>query len=161
METKDKNTIVVTASNILKEYESFREWSYLDSGGVWTYGYGFTKTPNGLKVTKGNYISKADSDKFIITIVTNELLEITRLIRRDLQPHQYIALISLTYNIGLTAFRRSTLLQYINQNRESETIRSQWVRWVYDNGQIVKGLQNRRRKEVAIYFTTEIGYLDL
>ena len=161
METIDKNTIVVTASNILKEYESFREWSYLDSGGVWTYGYGFTKTPLGLKVTKGNYINKADSDKFIIEIVKNELLEITKLIRRDLQPNQYIALISLTYNIGLAAFRRSTLLKYINQNRESETIRSEWKRWSYDNGNWIKGLYNRRCKELNIYFPCNLGVLDL
>lgn len=161
METKDKYTIVVEASHILKEYESFREWSYLDSGGVWTYGYGFTKTPIGLKVTKGNYINKSDSDKFLIKIVTNELLEITRLIRRDLKPNQYIALISLTYNIGLTAFRRSTLLQFINQNRDEETIRSEWKRWSYDNGKWIKGLYNRRCKELNIYFPSTLGKFDL
>lgn len=161
MTTIEENNIIGKACAIIKDFEKFKEFAYLDSGGVWTYGYGFTKTPMGNPVKKNDWINKNDSDKFIEKIVKSDFEEIKKVIKQNLNKNQLSALLSFVYNIGLTRFRRSTLLSLINKKADENTISKEFLKWVYDNGQIVRGLQNRRSKEVNIYFTKEIGNLNL
>ncbi len=161
MTTIEENNIIGKACAIIKDFENFKEFAYLDSGGVWTYGYGFTKTQTGNPVKKNDWINKNDSDKFIEKIVKSDFEEIKKLLKQNLNKNQLSALLSFVYNIGVTRFRRSTLLSLINKKADENTVSKEFLKWVYDNGQIVRGLQNRRIKEVAIYFTKEIGTLNL
>lgn len=60
--------------------------------------------------------------------------------------NQFDALASLVYNIGETAFVKSTLLNLLNQSAYQKAA-DQFDRWVFDNGKKIQGLVNRRKKE--------------
>lgn len=153
--------LIIKAANFIKELEGFKPIAYLDSGGVWTYGVGFTRTPNGTKVKKGDYINEADSLVFLRKIITSDLQQIKQLIKVPLGSYQWIALLSFVYNIGVTRFTTSTLLQKINNSAGKEEISKEFKKWIYANGQVVKGLQNRRNKEINLYYTEDIASLNL
>ena len=73
-----------------------------------------------------------------------------------LKPHEYGALVSFVYNIGIGKFRTSTLLQRLKAN-DIKAAELEFYRWdkATVNGQLVKldGLTARRNTE-ALYFRT-------
>lgn len=156
-----QDLLIIKASNFISDLEGFREYAYLDSAGIWTYGFGFTKTPNGNKVSQFDRISKDRSLDFLKTIILKYYLQINHLIRVPLNEYQWIALLSFVYNVGITRFSRSTLLSKINKQAGKEEITIEFKRWIYANGQLIKGLQNRRNKEITKYFFSWSGKLDL
>ncbi len=153
--------LIIKAANFIKELEGFKPIAYLDSGGKWTYGVGFTKTPNGSTVKKADYINEADSMIFLRKIITSDLQRIKQLIKVSLGSYQWQALLSFVYNIGVTQFSKSTILKKINNSAGKEEISKEFRKWIYDNGQVVKGLQNRRNKEINLYYTEDIASLNL
>ena len=98
---------------------------------------------------------------FIKKIILKDYLQLQHLVKFPLNEYQWIALLSFVYNIGITRFSRSTLLSKINKQAGKDEITKEFKKWVYANGQVVKGLQNRRNKEIAKYFYSEPGRLDL
>ena len=156
-----QDLLIIKTANFIADLEGFREYAYLDSAGIWTYGFGFTKTPNGNKVSQFDRISKDRSLDFLKTIILKDYLQINHLVRVALNEYQWIALLSFVYNIGITRFSRSTLLSKINKQAGKDEITKEFKKWVYANGQVVAGLKNRRNKEIAKYFFSWSGKLDL
>lgn len=74
------------------------------------------------------------------------------LVRRELNPNQFSALVSLAFNIGLGAMGSSTLLRKVNANRWDPTIRAEFGRWVHGGGKVLPGLVSRRKAEADLYF---------
>jgi len=155
----NKNLILQKAFDLIVSFENFKEFAYKDVAGVWTYGIGFTKTPSGKKVVSTDIISRKDADAFLMEIIKKDFTILQNIIHVSLSENKWIALISLVYNIGITRFRRSTLLSYINKNKIDNLIKDEFMRWVYSGGNVVRGLVNRRRKETSIYFMKENGNL--
>lgn len=73
-----------------------------------------------------------------------------------IRQQQFDALVSFTYNVGVSAFSTSTLLRKVQAFPDDPTIRDEFMRWVYAGGQVVQGLVNRRKKEADYYFS-EVG----
>lgn len=70
----------------------------------------------------------------------------------DAKGQELEALTSLIYNIGTSAFQKSTLVKVIkNDNTQIREIAKQWRRWKYVGGKESKGLINRREKELQHY----------
>lgn len=65
---------------------------------------------------------------------------------------EYDALVSFVYNIGVTAFRKSTMLRRLKalDYREASY---EFGRWVFVNGVKSKGLINRRAAERSLFNT--------
>jgi len=72
-----------------------------------------------------------------------------------LNRNQFTALVSFVFNVGVTAFRESTLLRVLNFGRYTE-VPSQLKRWIYDNGVVVNGLINRRNAEIELWTRPEV-----
>ena len=144
-----QDLLIIKASNFISDLEGFREYAYLDSAGIWTYGFGFTKTPNGNKVGQFDRISKDKSLDFIKKIILTDYLKLQHFVRVPLNEYQWIALLSFVYNIGITRFSRSTLLSKINKNAGKEEITKEFKKWVYANGQVVKGLTIVTGKQIG------------
>lgn len=65
------------------------------------------------------------------------------------RPNQLAAATSLSYNIGLTAYRRSTVAKRFSAGQWKAACDG-FLAWAYAGGKQVKGLVNRRRAERAI-----------
>lgn len=90
--------------------EGFRAQAYQDSGGVWTVGYGQT----GPNVGPDTVVTREQAEQMLAQHVAGVETEIKRSVKVPLTQNQYDALVSLVYNIGEGAFRRSNVLKHIN-----------------------------------------------
>ena len=63
---------------------------------------------------------------------------------------QYIALLSLAFNIGGTALKKSTLLFHLNHKRYDEAA-EEFDKWIYAGGKVSEGLKRRRAAERKLF----------
>jgi lysozyme len=152
----------------IRQHEGLSLMAYLDEkkNGVWTIGYGTIQYPDGVSVMRGDIITKWQAEHYMEYEADNKSKRINRLIDGiDLTQNQYDAILSLTYNIGFTAFKISTLLRKMKVNPWDENIYKytmgedsipvadscQFTRWCRDNGEIKEGLLIRRGHECDLY----------
>lgn len=139
--------------DLIKGFEGLELIAYKDSAGIWTIGYGNTTYENGVKVKRGDSITrdraeilfKFFADKFATQVDTAILVPVSQ--------NQFNACVSFAYNVGIGAFRSSTLLRKLNACPTDGSIRKEFMRWVNAGGKVVDGLINRRYKEANLYFT--------
>lgn len=137
---------------LLVSLEGMELKAYPDSGGIYTVGIGTIKYPDGKPVKKGDVITKEqaisymkhDLEKFEGVVNTSVLVK--------LNQQQFDALVSLTYNIGSSAFKNSTLLKMLNSG-QYKVAADQFLRWNKVNGKEVKGLTNRRVQERLLFLS--------
>ncbi|WP_336982589.1 lysozyme [Acinetobacter modestus] len=135
---------------IIREFEGLRSQAYLDTGGVWTIGYGTIKYPNGVRVKKGDTCTQDQAEFWLKNDCAWVDACLDKNVKVNLNQNQFDALASFVYNVGETAFVKSTMLTLINQNSWTSAA-SQFDRWVFDNGKRIEGLANRRTKEKALF----------
>lgn len=143
------------AVEIIKYFEGFRAKPYYCSAGVPTIGYGTTTYPTGEKVKI--------TDKAINGLIASEILKwhiiekvhkpLMKLIDRDkLNQNQYDSLVSFCYNVGIGAFKGSTLRKVILEDPNNfDAIEVQFMRWNKAGGKVIDGLISRRKKEFLLY----------
>lgn len=131
--------------DLITKWEGLRLKAYQDTGGVWTIGYGHTKTAKpDMVITKDEAIRLKKEDLSWVEDVLNTTVTV------PLKQHEYDALASLVFNIGGTQWANSTMLRKLNAG-DYEGAADEFDRWVYDNGKRIQGLANRRADE-ANYF---------
>jgi lysozyme len=135
---------------IIREFEGFRANAYLDTGGVWTIGYGTIKYPDGTKVKKGDTCTQGQADLWLKNDCQWVDSCLDKYVKVTINQNQFDALASFIYNVGENAFVKSTMLTLINRG-ELKVAASQFDRWVFDNGIKVNGLVNRRTKEKRLF----------
>lgn len=138
------------AVNLIKKYESYRPETYKCPSGKDTIGYGtridFYPECKGKKMSEQeatNYLMKTIQDHIIPTI--------KKYVKVPLSQNQLDALASLVYNIGTTTFIKSDLLKALN-NKNTENIRKNWEEFRVSGGKVSKGLVNRRKTEIDMFF---------
>ena len=138
---------------LIKKYEGFRSEPYLDAVGVPTIGYGATYYPNGKRVTMNDEpISIAYAEELLREMLRDFEEGVCRTITSELTQHQFDALVSISYNIGIRAFAQSTLAKRVNANPNNPDIRYQFSRWNKAGGKVLAGLTRRRKEEANLYF---------
>lgn len=133
----------------------FASVAYQDPGGVWTIGWGHALPgPPGL-FDKPWTLAQADAQA--LTDLTNAATGVCAAIPAvvgGLTDGQYAAIIDFAFNLGVTAFRGSTLCYYINTGN-LVLAPAQFLLWDHEkiNGveQISAGLLRRRQAEVAVW----------
>jgi GH24 family phage-related lysozyme (muramidase) len=138
-------------------------YAYYDKlGGIWTIGWGTTRTPDGKKFD-GNYvITKAQADARIYEEAAKwEKFLSTRIPKDRMTDNEYAVMISLSYNAGGGNFMKSRIPSALNRNAPPEEvaniIRDSMVTAAKSGGQKVKGLVNRRAREAQLYLTPSLG----
>ena len=131
----------------LKSFEGCRLQAYQDAAKVWTIGYGHTK---GVK--KGDNITQEKAEAYLREDVEEVEGQILALNLNLTQP-QFDALVSFVYNVGIGAFKESTLLRFIREGRSENDIKKQFRSWVYSNGRTLPGLVKRREWESIRFFS--------
>lgn len=138
--------------SVIRKHEGLRLRAYLCPAGVWTIGYGNTFYENGTKVKQGDVITRDRADALLLMVATQMLSRIRPMITSPVNQNQLSALLSFTYNVGVDAFRRSTLLRKVNANPNDPTIRDEFQRWTKAKGVTLPGLIARRIDEANLYF---------
>ena len=130
---------------MIKEFEGLRLKAYKCPAGVWTIGYGHTKTAKPNLV-----ITKAEATKLLIKDLAWVEAAVSKHVTVYLNQSQYDALCSFTYNVGATALKRSTLVRLLNAG-DYEGAERQFKRWNKAGGKALKGLTRRRKAEEALF----------
>ena len=73
-----------------------------------------------------------------------------------LRQCQWDSIVSFVFNVGIGNFKSSTLLAKIRINPDDNSIMDEFLRWVYANGKVMKGLQKRRLAEMKLYFSDKL-----
>ncbi len=133
----------------LKELEGFRAKAYKDTGGVWTIGYGTIKWL-GKPVEAGQTITDKEAVLALQADLAWAQTAVNQLVRVPLKQHMFDALVSFVYNIGETAFSKSTLLRLLNEGKYDQAA-NEFKRWNQDNGKIIPGLVSRRKVEESLF----------
>lgn len=114
-----------------------------------TIGYGSTRHADGSPIRMGEtttperarILLESESDK-TATAIARCIGDV------PLYQHEWAAYVSLSYNIGTTAFCGSTIVKKLHQSPPDYAgACAQIRRWVYANGRRVQGLANRREVE--------------
>ena len=72
------------------------------------------------------------------------------LVKVDLTQNQFDALVSFSYNCGLGALKKSTLLKRVNAKRFDD-VPAEFMKWTRGGGRQLAGLVRRRRAEVEMW----------
>ena len=133
--------------DLIKKYEGLRLEAYKCPAGVWTIGYGHTKG-----VYKGMSITKEEAEKLLQQDVSVFELQVINTVGK-LKACKIDALVSFAYNVGVAAFRGSTLCRKVKANSDDPAIRNEFMKWIYAGGKKLQGLERRRKEEAEMYFS--------
>lgn len=144
------------AEAIIKALEGKKLKSYLDSVGVWTIGYGSIYHYDlNRPIKRGDQITEEKALEWLRKEIKDKTKAIKQLLLVPVNQNQLDALTSLVYNIGISAFKKSTLLKMLNQNADKISIADQFLRWnkgkVNGKLQVIDGLTNRRKLERELF----------
>jgi lysozyme len=150
----------------IKRHEGFRAEAYPDpatGGAPWTVGFGAT----GRNIRPGTVWTREEAEEDLIRRVEVLDQQIDASVTVPLTTNQRVALICLTYNIGIgrvddpdtpenegSGLRGSTLLRKLNAE-DYDGAADQFLRWNRANGRVMRGLTNRREAERELFLTPD------
>lgn len=154
----------------IKEVEGSESKVYLDSAGLPTIGVGHLLTQDELtsgKIKIGDKVvkyGKGLTDTEITKLLWQDLERfvgvVNSQVRVPVTQNEFDTLVSFSFNVGTYAFKNSTLLKLLNAGKKDE-VPNQLRRWIHSAGKVVKGLVNRREKEVALWRTAYVYRRDV
>jgi lysozyme len=117
--------------------EGSRNKAYKDTKGIWTIGVGHTgpEVVQGLVWTDAQVLEALRKDIAITEKALNDTVVVL------LGQQQVDALCSFIFNVGVNAFRRSTMLRFINQGKMREAAAE------FDKWHIPPEITSRRNSE--------------
>ena len=130
----------------LKEWEGCVLHPYKDAAGLLTIGVGHLIQPS---ETFGTITLDHALD-----ILANDLIRFEEAVNKyvtvPLEQNQFDALVSFAFNVGVGAFKSSTLLKKLNVGFY-ESIPDQMLRWTKAGGKKLDGLVTRRKNEIELW----------
>lgn len=140
----------VDAYELIKQFEGLRLEAYLCPAGIWTIGYGHTSG-----VSPNSFITIQEADEYLHRDVAAIEMQLNKL-NLSLRQCQLDAIVSFVFNVGIGNFKASTLLAKIRINPDDNSIIDEFLRWVYANGKVMRGLQKHRLTEMKLYFSDKL-----
>ena len=138
---------------LIKSFEGCRLEAYKCQAGVWTIGYGHTQG-----VYEGKKITEEEAERLLASDLAKfetGVRNILGAVANGMRENKIDALVSLAFNIGLGAFKNSTLCRKVKADENDASIRAEFSKWVYAGGKRLVGLVRRRKAEADMYFGGE------
>lgn len=149
-----------TGRALIAAFESEKLHGYLDAVNVPTIGYGHTEMAGGLinyldgtttsKVVIGAKITKDEADRLLDVDLRKFEVPLLRALRRKPSQDQFDAMVSLAFNIGSEAFKRSSVVRKFNAG-DDDGAANAFLMWNKAGGKVLKGLTRRREAERALF----------
>ena len=130
--------------------------AYIDPVGIPTIGYGSTYNYDAKrKVRLGDSITVEKAIEWLRKETKTIAPQIKALVKVPINQNQIDSFTSFVYNVGIGAFKSSTLLRLLNSGAPKSEVAAQFDRWNKGtvNGQkvILPGLVRRRSEEKALF----------
>jgi lysozyme len=148
---------------LIEEFEcggDFRNFlaAYKCPAGKWTIGMGTTRYPSGQSVMPGDRITEQQVFEYVTYDLAAAESAVAHSVTAEISQQQFDAIVSFVYNLGVLAFKGSTLLKVININPADPAIEKQFRRWIMVGGKPLVGLVRRRRSEAYLYFNGSLKF---
>ena len=139
------------AIDLIKRYEGYEEHPYLDAVGVPTIGFGTTVYEDGTPVTLHDKpITVTRAEELLLTYLYESNRVINEVVRPHMSPEAMAAMLSLCYNIGNNAFKRSSVVNYLNAGNKAFAA-DMFLLWVRGENRTLPGLVKRRMSEMVLF----------
>jgi lysozyme len=152
---------------MLKHHEGVRYKPYLCPGKLFTIGVGHVMYPEQAKIPStvegmarraawplrpedNRTWTKEEVDELLAKDVVRFERGVLRFISVPLKQHEYDAIISFAFNLGLGTLQRSTLRQALNRGDKKGAMES-LRKYNKAGGKVLRGLDNRRKDEEALF----------
>jgi lysozyme len=146
------STTTSTAEILIAKFEGKRLKPYRDTGGIWTVGYGSTYNIDAKRpVNETDIIDDGTALRWLKSQVGTFQNQVKAVIKVPVNQNKVDSLTSLAYNIGINAFKSSTLLKLLNEGRPEIEVADQFLRWNKVNGITSNGLTIRRKAERDLF----------
>lgn len=146
----------VKASNVciqlIKHHEGVRSKPYRCPAGLWTVGVGhLIGDGKSLPSEWNRTFTAAEIDAILKRDLSRFESGILRMLPKvRLKQHEFDAILSFCFNLGLGCFQRSTIRQAIIRD-DKEAAMESLVKYCKAGGKVLKGLQNRRLDERKLF----------
>jgi len=136
--------------DFIAQEEGLRLKPYKCSAGVPTIGIGSTYYEDGSKVKMTDApITKERAYVLFENVLKHFEMCVYTCTRDDINQNQFDALVSLAFNIGTGALKKSTLIKRVNKDPKGSDIEGAFLMWKNAGGKPI--LLNRRKREYALY----------
>ena len=132
---------IATAAAFIGTWEGKENTAYQDIVGVWTVCYGETKG-----VRPGDVYSDVECSEMLEKEIVEYEKGLDRCLKADVPIGAKIAFVSWTYNVGVGAACKSTLVRKANAG-DLVGACNELPRWNRAGGKVIRGLTNRRMSE--------------
>lgn len=140
-------SLSIAGAGAIVAHEGMRKVAYVDPVGIVTVCAGHTQTAK-----LGQVKTEAECAALLKQDVKHAEQAIRRLVTVPVTQTQFDALTSFVFNVGETAFAKSTMLRKINAG-DCWGAGQEFSRWVKADGQTLPGLVKRRADERALWET--------
>ena len=130
---------------LIKRFEGLYLKAYVCPAGVLTIGYGHTR---GVK--PGDEINELQAELYLMEDVEACEIQLNYL-TLPINQHQFDALCSFIFNLGIGNFMQSTLLKKLKAG--DKTAADEILRWDKSGGKVLPGLTARRKAEYDLFCT--------
>jgi lysozyme len=152
----EDRVLSLAGANLIKHFEnclrhigSGRYQAYRCPAGVLSIGFGHTNH-HGRKFHPQAIWSAAECDAAFREDMIGFEAAVRRLVKVELEQHQFDALVSFAYNCGEGALAGSTLLKKLNAG-DFTGATAEFHRWNKGGGKVLAGLTRRRASEALLF----------
>jgi lysozyme len=140
------------AIKLIKHHEGVRNRPYRCPANLWTVGVGhLIGDGKSLPDSWNRTFTEAEIDGILKSDLRRFELGVHKMLPNvPLRQHEYDAIISFCFNLGLGCFQRSTLRQALLRGDKKAAMES-LVKYCRAGGKILRGLQIRRLDEKALF----------
>lgn len=135
------SALILAGAGTIAHFEGKSNSSYPDPVGIWTICYGETKG-----VRQGDYKTDEECLDSLAEELTDHHKKMVLHIKTPISVKEEAAYLSFTYNVGVGAFSKSTLLKKLNTGDRVGAC-NELLRWNKAGGKELKGLTLRRETE--------------
>ena len=137
---------------LIKHHEGVRSRPYRCPANLWTVGVGhLIGNGKSLPDSWNRTFTETEIDGILKSDLRRFELGVHKMLPNVLlRQHEFDALVSFCFNLGLGCFQRSTLRQALLRGDKKAAMES-LVKYCRAGGKILKGLQTRRLDEKALF----------
>jgi lysozyme len=135
---------------LVRRFEGLRLEAYRCPSGTWTVGYGHT-----AGAAEGQTVTEEEAE----ALLNADLEEAEAAVREALGgtpagANELAAMVSLAFNIGAGAFRRSSVARR-HKAGDRAGAAAAFLMWTRADGRVLQGLVRRRQAEMELYLTPD------